>query len=62
MECLASGMGLLEAPLYDPRSGEYLFSDATGGGAWKVTSGGQVVNVVPKRRGVGGMAIGADGG
>jgi gluconolactonase len=55
-------MGLLEAPVYDPRSGEFLFSDATGGGVWKITSAGEVVNVVPKRRGVGGMAIGGDDG
>ncbi len=62
MQRLASGMGLLEAPVYDPRRDEFLFSDATGGGVWKITGTGEVVNVVPKRRGVGGMAIGRDGG
>ena len=55
-----SGYELAEAPRADGRGGVY-FSDALGGG--RVPLGrGSLTTIVPKRRGVGGMALHADGG
>ncbi len=58
-EVLASGYGLAEAPRYDD-NGVY-FSDVLGGGVFRWTPAG-VVTIVPKRRGVGGLVVHADGG
>src|SRR5579862_524506 len=52
MEQVAGGYGLVEAPVWDPDRGLF-FSDVLNGG---------VSSVVPKRRGVGGMALHAEGG
>lgn len=70
METLAYGYGLAEAPVWVPPdheladgpSGGLLFSDVLGGGLhlWSAASG--VTTVVPKRRGIGGAALHADGG
>jgi sugar lactone lactonase YvrE len=60
-EILAEGYGLAEAPTIDT-DGTLLFSDVLGGGIFRLASDGNVSTVVPKRRGVGGMAIHADGG
>jgi gluconolactonase len=60
-EILASGYGLVEGPTEDPHGG-IVFSDVLGGGVYRVDRGGAVTTVVPKRRGVGGIALHADGG
>jgi xylono-1,5-lactonase len=60
MEELASGHGLLEGPTVDSSGGVY-FSDVIQGGVycWSPTG---VEQVVPKRRGVGGIVLHEDGG
>src|SRR4051812_46517382 len=60
-EVLATGFQLAEAPTID-RDGTLLFSDVLGGGVHRLQSDGTVETVIPKRRGVGGMALHADGG
>jgi gluconolactonase len=60
-DVIAHGYGLAEAPTIDI-DGSLLFSDVLGGGVYRVDGGGEVTTVVPKRRGVGGIAIHADGG
>jgi gluconolactonase len=60
-EVLASGYGLVEGPTYAP-DGSLYFSDVLGGGVYQLTPSGSVGTVVPKRRGVGGVALHADGG
>jgi gluconolactonase len=60
-EVLAHGFGLAEAPAVD-RDGTLLFSDVLGGGVHRWDATGGVTTVVPKRRGVGGIAVHADGG
>ena len=61
VEALASGYGLVEGPCVDGAGGLY-FSDVTGGGVYRLTPDGTVETVVPRRRGVGGIALHADGG
>jgi sugar lactone lactonase YvrE len=61
MEALATGYGLLEAPCVDSDGGVY-FSDVLGGGVHRWSPGGGVEVVIPKRRGIGGMCLHADGG
>jgi gluconolactonase len=60
-EILASGYGLVEGPTEDSEGG-ILFSDVLGGGVYRVDETGSVATLVPKRRGVGGIALHADGG
>src|SRR5690349_9077800 len=60
-EVLAHGYGLAEAPTVDT-DGTLVFSDVLGGGVYRIEQAGMVSTVVPKRRGVGGIAIHADGG
>jgi D-xylonolactonase len=60
-EVLAHGYGLAEAPTIDT-DGTLVFSDVLGGGVYRLGADGRVSTVVPKRRGVGGIAIHADGG
>jgi len=61
-EVLASGYGLVEGPTEDAH-GAIVFSDVLRGGVYRVgRSGGAVETLVPKRRGVGGVALHADGG
>lgn len=60
-ELLTSGYGLIEGPTVAPGGGLY-FSDVLGGGVFLLASSGAVTTVVPKRRGVGGIAAHADGG
>ncbi len=57
----AYGYGLAEAPTIDI-DGSLVFSDVLGGGVYRIDESGQVTTVVPKRRGVGGIAIHEDGG
>lgn len=61
METVATGYGLIEGPVWDPAKGLY-FSDVTGGGIYLLDRADKVSTVVPKRRGVGGMALHAAGG
>ena len=61
IETLAYGYGLIEGPRVDG-AGNLYFSDVTNGGVYRRRPGGEVDTVVPKRRGVGGIALHADGG
>src|SRR4030095_2760320 len=60
-DVLASGYGLVEGPNEDAEGG-IVFSDVFGGGVYRVDRNGAVTTLVPKRRGVGGIALHADGG
>ena len=61
MQRVATGYGLVEAPVWDDDQGLY-FSDVLGGGVWRLGLDDHIDAVVPKRRGVGGMALHASGG
>lgn len=61
IETLAFGFGLIEGPRVDPEGNLY-FSDVTNGGVFRRSPSGAIETVVPRRRGVGGIAIHADGG
>lgn len=61
MQELATGYGLIEGPVWDPEKGLY-FSDVLGGGIYLLDRKDKVALAVPKRRGIGGMALHADGG
>ena len=61
MEEIATGYGLVEAPVWAQGSGLF-FSDVLGGGVYRLGLDGQVSTAIPKRRGVGGMALHAAGG
>ena len=58
---IASGYGLLEGPRVDAQ-GNLHFADVTNGGVYRRAADGSVTTVVAKRRGVGGIALHADGG
>ena len=59
-EVLATGYQLVEGPRADGQGGVY-FTDALGGGVYRWSVDGIEI-VVPKRRGVGGLALHTDGG
>ena len=61
MERVATGFGLIEGPVWDTAKGLY-FSDVPNGGVHLLDSTGKVSLVIPKRRGIGGMALHANGG
>jgi gluconolactonase len=61
MHKVADGYGLVEAPVWDGARGLY-FSDVLQGGVYRLGLDAQVAQVIPKRRGVGGMALHASGG
>lgn len=61
LETLAWGYGLIEGPRADAEGGLY-FSDVPNGGVYRRAADGSIETVVPKRRGVGGIALHADGG
>ena len=61
LETLASGYGLIEGPRVDDDDGLY-FSDVRDGGVYRRAATGEIETVVPKRRGVGGIALHAAGG
>jgi D-xylonolactonase len=61
IETLASGYGLVEGPTVDA-DGNLYFSDVLGGGVYRLGPDGEITTVVPKRRGVGGIVLHADGG
>jgi sugar lactone lactonase YvrE len=61
IETLASGYGLIEGPTVDAEGNLY-YSDVLGGGVYRRDPDGEITTVVPKRRGVGGIVLHADGG
>jgi xylono-1,5-lactonase len=61
VDAIASGYGLVEAPTWAP-DGSVYFSDVLGGGLHRWSPDGGVETVLPKRRGIGGMALHAEGG
>ena len=61
VDMLAWGFGLIEGPRPDA-AGNLYFSDVTRGGVHCLAPDGSVAIAVPKRRGVGGIALHADGG
>jgi gluconolactonase len=61
MEALATGYGLIEGPLWDDQRG-LIFSDVINGGIHALDATGNITTIVPKRRGVGGIAAHRDGG
>jgi sugar lactone lactonase YvrE len=61
METVASGYGLIEGPVWDKLNGLY-FSDVINGGVFRLDRAGKIMPVVPKRRGIGGMALHETGG
>lgn len=60
-ETLASGYGLVEGPTWAP-DGSLYWSDVLGGGVYRRSPAGEITTVIPKRRGVGGIARHAEGG
>ena len=61
LETLVYGYGLLEGPRVDANDTLY-FSDVPNGGVYRRSPSGEVSTVIPRRRGVGGIALHADGG
>ena len=61
MQQLATGFTLIEGPVWDGALGLY-FSDVLEGGVHLLDRADKVSLVVPKRRGIGGMALHASGG
>jgi gluconolactonase len=61
IEMLTCGYGLIEGPRAAP-DGSLYFSDVHNGGVRRLSPTGETEVVVPKRRGVGGIALHADGG
>ena len=61
MQEIATGYGLIEGPVWDPAKGLY-FSDVIKGGVFLLDRSDRITQVIPKRRGVGGMALHAAGG
>ena len=59
---LVRGMEITEAPVYDAAGDRILFSDVLGGGVWAYAWDGSLTQVVPRRRGIGGMALTKSGG
>jgi D-xylonolactonase len=60
-ETLAYGYGLIEAPRVDERNRLY-FSDVPNGGVYRRNPDGRIETLIPKRKGVGGMAFNEGGG
>jgi len=56
LQRVATGYGLIEGPVWDPARGLY-FSDVLNGGVYLLDRAGEVSLAVPKRRGIGGMAL-----
>jgi gluconolactonase len=61
MQCVAEGYGLIEGPVWDPKRGLY-YSDVFNGGVYLLDRSDKISQVVPKRRGIGGMALHEAGG
>jgi gluconolactonase len=61
VQALAWGYGLIEGPRVDS-DGALYFSDVPNGGVYRRAADGTISVAIPKRRGVGGIALHADGG
>jgi len=61
LEVLASGFGLLEGPRVDEQDRLY-FSDVPNGGVYRRGPDGKIETLIPKRKGVGGIALNHGGG
>lgn len=61
MQEVVTGYGLIEGPVWDRDMGLY-FSDVRDGGIHLLDHAGEVTIVLPRRRGVGGIALHAEGG
>ena len=61
IETIASGYGLIEGPRVDGENRLY-FSDVDKGGVYRRAPDGEIETIVPRRRGVGGIALHAEGG
>jgi D-xylonolactonase len=61
LETLAHGYGLIEGPRVDERNRLY-FSDVPNGGVFRRSPDGAIETLIPRRRGVGGIALNAGGG
>ena len=61
VETLAWGFSLIEGPSVDSEDNLY-FSDVHRGGVYRRSPDGEITTSIPKRRGVGGTALHADGG
>jgi gluconolactonase len=61
LETLATGYGLIEGPRVDEEN-RLFFSDVVRGGVYCRAPDGLIETVIPKRRGVGGIALHATGG
>ncbi len=61
LETLAWGYGLIEGPRVDERNRLY-FSDVPNGGVYRRSPDGSIETLIPRRRGVGGIALNAAGG
>src|SRR3954449_7411724 len=61
MDELLSGRGLVEGPSADVQ-GRVWFSDVTGGGIYRWSDADGVEQILEKRRGIGGLALHAEGG
>ena len=61
LEVLASGFGLLEGPRVDEQDRLY-FSDVQNGGVHRRSPDGSIETLIPKRKGVGGIALNHGGG
>lgn len=61
MQQVATGYGLVEGPVWDSAHGLY-FSDVINGGVYLLDRAGAISLAVPKRRGIGGMALHDSGG
>jgi len=63
MTVLEERPALFEGPLWDASTGTLLYTDAAGGGVWRVDPANRAITcVVPHRKGVGGLAAHAAGG
>jgi gluconolactonase len=62
MERLVSGYRLIEGPTLEPDGVSLVFSDTRAGGVHRLRPDGGVDVVIPHRRGIGGVALHADGG
>jgi len=61
MELLTEGYGLIEGPVWVPSRG-LMFSDVLFGGVFCLAADGEVTEVFPHRKGIGGMSLHANGG
>jgi D-xylonolactonase len=61
METIASGYGLPEALRVDA-AGDLYFTDAAMGGVYRLSPRGGIETILPRRKGVGGLLLHADGG